>query len=96
MQFVPSVLVCWVKGGAGMSSAGLAAVGGSAFSRDVRLSLGPPGQHDCAKIQSKVAGRQSKVRRREDRGATPDDMENTELKMLTSNFDFNQDVRRSF
>ncbi len=82
---------------AGLSGAreGLAAVGGSAFSRDVRLSLGPPGQHDCAKSQSKVAGRQSKVRRREERGATPDDMENTELKMLTSNLDFDQDVRRS-
>ena len=60
--------------------------------RDVRLSLG---HHAGAKSQSKVAGRQSTVRRREERGATPDDVENTELKMLTSNLDFDQDVRLS-
>lgn len=42
---------------------------------------------------SKVAGRLSTVRRREDRGSTPDDMENTELKMLTLSHNFDQDVR---
>lgn len=49
-----------------------------------------------ATSRSKAAGRLSVVRRREERGCTPDDTENIELKMLTSNLDFaqDQDVRR--